>query len=60
MIEGEHWIMIARLDKPYYFANSLAGLEKTTYSFLTKKKLANVSQKTTKKTDNLCGFYAIY
>ena len=32
---GEHWIMIARLDKTYYFADSL-GQKRTTYSFLTK------------------------
>ena len=33
---GEHWIMIARLDKSYYFANSL-GRKRSTYPFLTKK-----------------------
>ena len=32
---GEHWIMMARLDKTYYFADSL-GRKRTTYSFLTK------------------------
>ena len=32
---GEHWIMMARLDKTYYFADSL-GRKRTTYSFLKK------------------------
>ena len=55
---GEHWIMMARLDKTYYFADSL-GRKRTTYSFLTKKYRRMVPQKL-QKTDNLCGFYAIY
>ena len=48
---GEHWIMIARLDKSYSFADSL-GRKRSTYPFLTMvpRKL--------QKTDNLCGFYA--
>ena len=29
---GEHWIMIARLDKSYYFADSL-GRKRSTYPF---------------------------
>ena len=33
---GEHWIMIARLNKSYYFADSL-GRKRSTYPFLTKK-----------------------
>ena len=45
---GEHWIMIVRLDKTYFFADSL-GQKRTTYYFLTKKLLANDSPKTTKK-----------
>ena len=32
---GEHWIMIARLDKSYFFADSL-GRRRSTYPFLTK------------------------
>ena len=32
---GEHWIMIARLDNSYYFADSL-GSKRSTYPFLTK------------------------
>ena len=32
---GEHWTMIARLGKIYYFADSL-GRNRSTYSFLTK------------------------
>ena len=32
---GEHWIMIARLDKNYYIADSL-GRKRSFYPFLTK------------------------
>ena len=32
----EDWIMIARLDKGYYFADSL-GRKRSTYPFLKKK-----------------------
>ena len=55
---GEHWIMIARLDKSYYFADSL-GRKRSIYPFLTKKFRRMVPRKL-QKTDNLCGFYAIY
>ena len=55
---GEHRIMIARLDKRYYFADSL-GRKRSTYPFLTKKFRRMVPRKL-QKTDNLCGFYAIY
>ena len=55
---GEHWIMIARLNKNYFFADSLEQ-KRTTKSFVTKKVSANGYQKN-KKNDNLCGFYAIY
>ena len=54
---GEHWIMISRLDKIYYFADSL-GRKRTTYSSLTKKYGRMVPRKL-RKTDNLCGFYAL-
>ena len=54
----EHWIMIGRLDKPYYLADSL-GRKRTTYSFLTKKYWQMAPRKL-QKTDNLCGNYAIY
>ena len=50
--------MIARLDKTYYFADS-SGQKRTAYSFLTKKYRLMVPRKL-QKTDNLCGFYAIY
>ena len=33
---GEHWIMIARLDKSYYFADSL-GIKRSTNPFFDKK-----------------------
>ena len=49
---GEHWIMNARHDKSYYFADSLA------YTFSTKKNWRMVPRKL-QKTDNLCGFYTI-
>ena len=55
---GEHWITIARLDKSYYFADSL-GRKRSNYHFLTKKFRRMVPRKL-QKTDNLCGFYAIY
>ena len=55
---GEHWIMIARLDKSYYFADSL-GRKRSTHPFLMKKIRRMVPRKL-QKTDNLCGFYAIY
>ena len=55
---GEHWIMIARMNKSYYFADSL-GRKRSTYPFLTKKFRRMVPRKL-QKTDNLCGFYAIY
>ena len=32
---GKHWIMVARLNKSYYFADSL-GRKRSTYPFLTK------------------------
>ena len=41
---GENWIRIARLDKTYYFADSL-GRKRTTYSFLTKKHWRIVPRK---------------
>ena len=58
---GEHWILIARLDKTFYFAETL-GRKRTACSFLTKKYRLVVSRKLqkTSKADNLCGFYAIY
>ena len=48
---GEHWITIARLDKTYYFADSL-GRKTTVFSFLTKKYRQMVPRKL-QKTDNL-------
>ena len=56
-VRGKQWIMIARLDKSYYFADSL-GKKRSTYHFLTKKYRRMVPRKL-QKTDNLCGFYAI-
>ena len=50
--------MIARLDKSYYFADSLRR-RRSTYPFLTKKYRRMVPRKL-QKTDNLLDFYAIY
>ena len=49
--------MIARLDKLYYFADSL-GRKRSTWPFLTKNYRQMVPRKL-QKTDNLCGLYAI-
>ena len=54
----ENWILIARLDKSYYFADSLAR-ERSTYPFLTKKYRRMLLRKL-QKTDNLCEFYSSY
>ena len=55
---GEEWIMIARLDKSYYFADSL-GRKRSSYPFLTKKFRRMVPRKL-QKTDIFCGLYIIY
>ena len=57
---GEHWIMIARLNRTYYYADSLAR-PITKYKFLDKnyKKYQKMIQQPVQKTDNLCGFYTI-
>ena len=41
---GEHWIIIAQMDKTYYFADSL-GTKRSTYSFLRKKFWQRIPQK---------------
>ena len=43
---GEHWIMIARLDKSYYFADSLG--RKRSNALFDGKVLTNGSPKATK------------
>ena len=55
---GEHWIMIARLNRTYYYADSLAR-PITKYKFLNKN-YQKMIQKPVQKTDNLCGFYTIF
>ena len=55
---GEHWIMIARLNRTYYYADSLAR-PITNYKFLNKN-YQKMIQQPVKKTDNLCGFYTIF
>ena len=47
--------MIARLDKSYYFADSL-GKKRSTYPFLTKKLRRMVPRKL-QKIDNLSVFF---
>ena len=54
---GEHWILIARLNRTYYSADSLAR-PITKYKFLNKK-YQKMIQQPVQKTDNLCGFYTI-
>ena len=49
-------MMIARLNKTYYLADSLD--KKTFYSFVTKTYWRMVPRKL-QKTENLCGFYVI-
>ena len=46
--------MIARLNRTYYYADSLARLI-TKYKFLNKK-YQKMIQQPVQKTDNLCGF----
>ena len=48
---GEHWIMIARLNRTYYYADSLAR-PITKYEFLNKKNQKMIQQPV-QKTDNL-------
>ena len=51
--------MIARVDKSYYFADSL-GRKRSAYSFFLTKKYRRMVPKKLQKTDNLGRFYAIY
>ena len=55
---GEHWIMIARLNRIYYYADSLAR-RITKYKILIKK-YQKMIQQSVQKTDNLCGLYTIF
>ena len=50
--------MIARLNRTYYYADSLACPNKK-YKFLNKK-YQKMIQHPVQKTDNLCGFYTIF
>ena len=54
---GEHWILIARLNRNYYFADSLIR-SVTHYKFLGKKH-QKILPRPLQKMQNLCGFYAI-
>ena len=54
----ENSILIARLDKSYYFEDSLAR-DRSIYPFLTKKYRRMLLLKL-QKTDNLCEFYSSY
>ena len=40
---GEHWIMIARLDKTYFFADSL-GRKRTIYSVWVEKEQIRIGE----------------
>ena len=55
---GEHWIMIAPLNRTYYYAGSLAR-PITKYKFLNKK-YQKMIQQPVQKTDNLCVFFTIF
>ena len=55
---GEHWIMIGRLNRNYYYADSLAR-SITHYKFLNKK-YQKMIHRPLQKMENLCGFYTIY
>ena len=54
----EHWILIARLNRNYYYADSLAR-SKTHYNVLGKK-YQRIIHRPLQKMQNLCGFYAIF
>ena len=54
----EHWIMIGRLNRNYYYADSLAR-SITHYKFLNKK-YQKMIQRPLQKMEHLCGFYTIY
>ena len=55
---GEHWIMIARLNRTFFYADSLAR-PITKYKFLNKM-YQKMIQQPVQKTDNLYGFYTIF
>ena len=55
---GEHWIMIARLNRTYYYADSLAR-PITKYKFLNER-YQKMIQHPVPKTENLCRFYTIF
>ena len=55
---GEHWTMIGRLKRNYYYADSLAR-SITHYKFLNKK-YQKMIHRPLQKMENLCGFYTIY
>ena len=55
---GEHWILIGRFIRSYYYAESLAQ-SVTHYKFLNKK-YQKMIHKPLQKMQNLCGFYTIY
>ena len=55
---GENWIMIGRLNRNYYYEDSVAR-SVTHYKFLNKK-YQKMIQRPLQKMHNLCGFYTIY
>ena len=52
---GEHWIIIARLNRTHYYADSLAP-PITKYKFLNKK-YQKIKQQPVQKIEILCEFY---
>ena len=55
---GEHWILIARLNRNYCYADSLAR-SVTHYKFLCIK-YQKIIHRPLQKMLNFCGFYAIF
>ena len=55
---GEHWIMIGRLNRNYYYADSLA--RSITHYKILNKKYQKMIQRPLQKMENLCGFYTNY
>lgn len=55
---GEHWVMIAKHNNKFYYADSL-GYSHTHYKFLNKQYHKMIAKRL-QQTDNLCGFYTIY
>ena len=56
-MQGEHWIMIAKLRHELYFADSLGCKE---YSFLNNQHYKQMMPAPLQSHPSVCGFYTIY